>query len=128
MSESPLARKMHLKPDHRVLVKNAPEGFIEDHLSPLPHGAEISTVARGQFDAAQFFVKSQAEFRKLIPQLVKLPKDDRLIWVAYPKQTSKVETDVNRDRMIEICAGTGIRGIAIVSIDETWSSVRFRAG
>jgi hypothetical protein len=127
MSESPLAQNMYLKPGHRVLVKNAPEGFIENQPSPLPDGAEISTSARGQFDAAQFFVKSQAEFRKLIPQLVKLAKDDRLIWVAYPKQTSGVKTDLNRDRMMEICAGSGIRGVAMISIDETWSSARFRA-
>ena len=127
MRPSALAKKMHLKPGHRVLVKNAPDGFIENHLSPLPDGAEISTMARGQFDAAQFFVKSQAAFRKLVPQLKKPARDDRLIWVAYPKQTSGVTTDLNRDRMIEICEGSGIRGVAIVSIDETWASVRFRA-
>jgi hypothetical protein len=127
MTESPLARKMYLKPGHRVLVKNAPDGYIDDRLAPLPEGAEISTSARGQFDAAQFFVKSQAEFRKLVPQLEKLAKDDRLIWVAYPKQTSGVKTDLNRDRMMEICAGSGIRGVAMISIDETWSSARFRA-
>ncbi|MDA0588817.1 MAG: hypothetical protein O2820_02605 [Planctomycetota bacterium] len=63
MSPSALAKKMHLKPGHRVLVKSAPDGFIENHLSPLPDGAEISTTARGQFDAAQFFVKGHRRNR-----------------------------------------------------------------
>lgn len=127
MTASPLAKKMYLKPGHRVLVKNAPDGYIDDLLSPVPEGAEITTSARGRFDAAQFFVKSQAAFRRLVPQLEKLVKDDRLIWVAYPKQTSRVKTDLNRDRMMENCAGFGIRCVAIISIDEIWSSVRFRA-
>jgi hypothetical protein len=76
MSASALAKKILLKPGHRVLVKSAPDGFIDKHLTQLPVGAEISTTARGQFDAEQFLVKSQAAIRKFVPQLEKPARDE----------------------------------------------------
>ena len=48
------------------------------------------------------------------------------LWIAYPKGTSGVKTDVNRDRLWEALRPTGWRPIRQVALDEVWSAMRFR--
>ena len=49
-----------------------------------------------------------------------------LLWLSYPKRSSKVETDLSRDVGWEVVADAGLRPVTQVSIDETWSALRFR--
>jgi hypothetical protein len=51
-----------------------------------------------------------------------------LLWVAYPKGSSGVKTDVNRDRLWQALEPTGWRPVRQVALDETWSAMRFRPG
>ena len=51
---------------------------------------------------------------------------DGLLWVSYPKGSSGVETDLNRDILWEKLLSKGIRPVTQVSIDKVWSAIRFR--
>jgi hypothetical protein len=53
-------------------------------------------------------------------------KQDGLLWVSYPKRSSKVETDISRDVGWEVMAEAGLRPVTQVSIDEIGSALRFR--
>jgi uncharacterized protein YbdZ (MbtH family) len=48
------------------------------------------------------------------------------MWVSYPKKSSKVKTDISRDAGWEIMAENSLRPVTQVSIDKTWSALRFR--
>jgi len=49
-----------------------------------------------------------------------------LLWIAYPKQSSGIKTDVNRDILWQLSLQTGLRPVTQIAIDETWSALRFR--
>ena len=51
---------------------------------------------------------------------------DSVLWFAYPKGTSKIKTDINRDTLRETGEQFGITTVTAVSINETWSALRFR--
>ena len=51
---------------------------------------------------------------------------DSVLWFAYPKGTSKVKTDVNRDTIRVTGAAFNITTVSAISIDDTWSGLRFR--
>ncbi|MHA2426240.1 MAG: hypothetical protein ACXAEF_15735, partial [Candidatus Thorarchaeota archaeon] len=53
-------------------------------------------------------------------------KPDGWLWISYPKGKSKIKTDVNRDSIWEYAKGFGLKAVHQISIDETWSSMRFR--
>jgi len=53
-------------------------------------------------------------------------KYDGLLWISYPKRSSKVETDLTRDRGWEVMTEAGLRPVTQVSIDALWSALRFR--
>jgi hypothetical protein len=92
----------------------------------LPEGAIVSSTAEGSYPFIQLFATSVAEVRESVPQLLKHAARGALLWIAYPKKTSGMESDLSRDVVAEAMRGTGWRPVSIVAIDEVWSALRFR--
>lgn len=120
-----LQKKLRVQPDLRMLVLNAPEGYMETP-GPLPEGAQVETGPDGPFDWGQAFVYDVAELRRLAPQARDAVTYDGLLWVSYPKKSSKIATDISRDVAWEVMKEFGLRPVFQISIDETWSALRFR--
>src|SRR5690606_18459382 len=125
MANSALVKKLQIKPNQRMVVVNAPAGYLED-LGSLPAGVELSTRPEGQYDAVQLFVQNRAQLEELFPAALRALKEDGLFWIAYPKQSSAMETDLNRDEGWEAVYKAGLRAVSSVAIDDTWSAVRLR--
>lgn len=120
-----LAQKLFIKPGFRVLGLNVP-AEVEPLLHPLPDGATIEDDASGEFDAVVLFVRNAAELERFAPTALTAAPDDTLLWIAYPKKSSGIKTDINRDRGWEPVTNAGRCGVAQIAIDETWSALRFR--
>lgn len=118
-----LARKLLIKPGNRVALVNPPAGYPE-RLQPLPDGAELVGLEPG-LDVVQVFAQDKAELRRSTPAL-KSVRDGGLLWVCYPKGGSKAGTDLNRDLLWEELGKVGLTGVTLVSVDDTWSAMRFR--
>ena len=125
MPESALARKMKLKPGQRAALVNAPEGYLKE-LSPLPAGVQVAEKLQGEFDWAQVFVKNKAELDKLLPKVVRALKPDSLLWISYPKGTSKIQTDLTRDKGWDSLQKTNLKWVTLISVNETWSAFALR--
>lgn len=124
MASSPV-KKLRIQPGHRLLILNAPSAYIGS-LADMPEGIEVSEKPEGKFDFVHVFVKDSAELADLGPVAFEAVKYDGLLWISYPKRSSKVPTDLSRDVVWELTADTGLRPVAQVSIDEVWSALRFR--
>jgi hypothetical protein len=125
MAETSVIKKLGIKPGHKLLILNAPEAYLIT-LSVLPEGVEVKTEAKGTFDAVQLFVYSKADVDQLAPAAIKAVKPGGLLWLSYPKKTSKIKTDINRDAGWDAVHKTGMEGVSLISIDDTWSAMRFR--
>jgi hypothetical protein len=121
---TPLSRKLFIKPKHRVRVINAPSGYLDD-LQPLCDDATISN-SPGDNDVVQVFAKDRAELRKHLKTALTALKDGGILWISFPKGTSKIQTDLTRDQGWEALTAAGFQGVSLVSIDDTWSAMRFR--
>ena len=120
-----LIKKLRIQPGQRLLILNAPEGYISE-LGQLLEGAEVKQAQDGAFDFVQVFVKSIAELEEHAPKAMKSVKYDGLLWICYPKQSSKIKTDINRDSGWDVIQQAGLRPVTQVAIDDTWSALRFR--
>jgi hypothetical protein len=109
----------------KAVILNSPQGFIEG-LGDLPESAQISQEKEAGADFVLLFVKNRAELDQFCDQALESVKYDGLLWVSYPKGSSKIKTDLNRDRLWEILSTKGIRPVAMVSIDDVWSAMRLR--
>ncbi len=125
MPDSPLAKKMKLRAGQRAAVLYAPDGYLKK-LSPLPNGASISQKLQGTFDWVQVFVTNRAELAKRAPRAVKALKPDALLWVCFPKGTSKIQTDLTRDQGWDALTKADMKWINLISVDSTWSAFALR--
>ena len=127
MPDTPLWKKLGIKPGYRVLVLNAPADYLH-LLADLPDGVELSTEPLGdsQFDIVHGYVSSRADLDRLAGPAMSNLKPGGALWFSYPKKSSKVKTDMDRDNNWEPLTGAGLRVVTAISIDDTWSGLRFR--
>ncbi len=125
MADNPLAKKLGIRAGHKLPVMNAPESYV-DSLTDLPQGVELTTSAIGVFDFVQVFVSSKAEVDQLGPAGMGALQPGGMLWFSYPKKTSKIATDINRDTGWDSLTKAKMRPVSQISIDETWSALRFR--
>ena len=119
---SDLAKKIKLKPGIKAAVIHPPENYMQE----LQHDAEISSTLRGTFDWVQIFVKNKAELDELAPKAAKALRPESMLWITFPKGTSKIQTDLTRDKGWEEVQKLDLKWINLVSINETWSAFSMR--
>ena len=125
MAVTPLSKKLRIQPGQRILILNAPDGYLEE-LEPLPVDVELKDSADGEFDFVHLFVRNTAELERLGPVAIEAMKYDGLLWLSYPKRSSKVETDLTRDKGWDIVTGAGLRPVTQISVNDIWSALRWR--
>ena len=134
-SLSAIAKKLRLKPDHSVAVLNAPSAYLS-LLIPAPKRLQFDCEQDQAFDAVQLFVSNVEELRTLGPGAIRAVKPGGLLWIAYPKGgQAKGGTDLpatpwwtKRDVLGEITGELGLKPVAFVKIDDTWTALRFTRG
>ena len=125
MTSSDLAKKLRIQPAQRALFINPPEGYLET-LDPLPEDVRVERETGQDLDFVQLFVKNNTELENLGGSAVAAVKYDGLLWVSYPKKSSHLSSDISRDTVWKIMEQWDVRPVTQISIDETWSALRFR--
>jgi len=123
-SGTPLPRRLGIREGSRVAVVSAPDTFTRV-LGPLPTGVQLRTGARGRCDVVVFFVTRRAELARRLPSFVRALEADGGLWVAWPKKTSGVATDLAFDAVQAVGLDAGLVDNKICAIDATWSGLRF---
>jgi hypothetical protein len=118
-----LPQKLQMKPNTKALVLNAPEGWS---MPVLPDGVNVFTSAsEPAYDFVLLFCTHQADIDTHALKAISHVKPEGGLWFAYPK-AGKLNTNINRDRGWAAVTQAGWDGVRQVSIDDTWSALRFR--
>ena len=128
MVDATLIKKLGIKPKQRFIILNAPEGYSERIITLLPLDVELVTTptSADNYDVVLQFVRNKTEVEKDTPIAIEIVKPGGRLWLSYPKQSSKVPTDINRDILWKIFPNSEWRPVTQISIDEIWSALRFR--
>ena len=124
-SGTPLPKKLGIREGMTVALLNAPNHFRFD-LGDLPDDVEVmgdSEVPTA--DLYLIFSDRAAEAERGFHRAMTLLPADGAIWVAWPKKTSGVETDITEDTLRDIFLPTGMVDNKVCAIDDTWSGLRF---
>jgi hypothetical protein len=121
MIDSSLAYKLKLKPGLHAALLNAPDDYM---IELAPERVTIDHAIIGQYDWIQVFVTSKSEIDVLMPLIMTALKPGSLLWVSFPKGTSRKQSDLTRDKGWE--ALVDLKRINLVSINATWSAFSFR--
>jgi len=125
MSRSTLSGKLRIKSGFLVSLINPPPGY-KDLSAPLPEGTRMTKTSTDESDAVLLFVNTVEELEKFARTAMDAVKSDGLLWIRYPKRSSKINSDINRDVVWKIMIERGMRAVSAVAIDDVWSALRFR--
>jgi hypothetical protein len=128
MADAALVRKLKLKPGQHAALFGAPDGYA-DQLRPLPDGTTlVEDPAEGaaQFDWVQLFVKDRAALEAAIPGVRRSLKPASQLWISYPKGSSRIQTDLTRDKGWDAIPEHDLLWVNLISIDDTWSAFGLR--
>jgi hypothetical protein len=122
-SATPLTAKLGIRTGDRVALLRAPAA-VREALEPLPGGVRVTTSARGTCDVVISFHDRRAELERRIPTLLRVLDVDGGLWMAWPKRSSGVATDLTEDVQREIWLPRGLVDTKVCAIDDTWSGLR----
>jgi hypothetical protein len=120
-----VARKLGMNPGMRALIIGPPPGYLK-LLAPLPDSLTVSSRSGGMYPFVQVFATRLSEINRFARRLSKHAAPNALVWISYPKKTSKLKGNLSRDVIRKAMSGAGWRAVSIVAIDEVWSALRFR--
>src|SRR5262245_15291317 len=123
-SGTPLTKKLGIKENHRLALVNAPKNFLAE-LGPLPATTRVVTRLAKPLDLVLLFVESEKSLVQQFPRLAKKLASSGMIWIAWPKKSSGVATDLSFDRVQKIGLQGGLVDVKICAVDEIWSGLKF---
>lgn len=124
-SATPLPGKLGIIAGSRVFLHNAPSGFAET-LKSLPERAQILHYRpRNPVDVIVLFARQKVEMRSTLPSAIGHLKRDGGLWVAWPKKTSGLTTDLDFNTVQHTGLTVGLVDNKVCAIDATWSGLRF---
>jgi hypothetical protein len=123
-SGTPLARKLSLKDGQRVWWDGMPDS-VRAEIETEGLALDLLAAPDGPIDAAHIFVTERAKMEAKLAALRPLLAPGGFIWVSWPKQASKVATDINEDRIRGfILPATDLVDVKVCAVDAIWSGLK----
>jgi hypothetical protein len=123
-SETPLVKKLGLKPGHVALAIGEPAAYWK-WISPLPEGVVVKEkLATGTHDFIHLFVKEKKVYEKEVLRCRKSIKPDGMIWISWPKRSSGVASDLDENVIRDFALKNGLVDIKVCAVDEVWSGLK----
>lgn len=119
-----LEKKLGIKEGQRIALVGATPEFLNFFEKEFPF-TEFSTTLHGGFDLVIYFATRNAELSKRMDALSRSLREKGALWVAWPKKTSRIVTDLSFDVVQEAGLGQSLVDTKICSISEIWSALRF---
>ena len=123
-----LFEKLQLADEKNLLIQGLPSS-IEKQFNKLSFAKNMTPLLKSRkIDFALVFAVSENQLNGILKDVMPSLKEDSKFWVAYPKTTSKISTDLNRDRSWNRLTSEGYESLHRVELDHVWSAMRFVKG
>lgn len=124
VTATPLLRKLAVKPRTRLGLLGVPPE-LEAALAELPPGVTVRRRASGPFDVILSFHTRRSELDRRLPALRAVLDPAGGLWIAWPKRSSGLRTDLSEHVVRELGLATGLVDNKVCAVDGTWSGLRF---
>jgi len=123
-----ILEKLQLKNEKNILIQGLPSS-IEKQFSKVSFAKNLTPLLRSRkIDFALVFAVSESQLNSILDDIMPALKDESKLWVAYPKQTSKITTDLNREGSWNKLTDAEYENVEQVSLDHVWHAAYFKKG
>jgi hypothetical protein len=120
MSDKPIAERLQVKGDRKLAVVGA-SAAVDRKV-----GASGARATLAQADVVLLFAADRAQLDKVLPATLKKMSKDAILWLAYPKLTSKLAADLSRDVIHALAPKLGLDTVSQIAVDDDWSALRLK--
>jgi hypothetical protein len=118
-----LVDKLGIKSGYRLSLIDAPSEFPAA-LGALPDDVKIEGARGKNLDAILFFADRAAMLEKKMPAAIDRLTQAGMLWVAWPKKSSGVATDITEDVVRRIALAAGVVDVKVCAITDVWSGLK----
>lgn len=123
-TDTPLVKKLGIKPNSTLCLINAPD-HMPSLIGSLPEKVRVTTRTPSKADLMIWFVSKEKDFHKRLKPLSARLSDKGGLWVAWPKKTSGVPSDLTQNSIRQKGLASGLVDYKICAIDDVWSGLLF---
>jgi len=120
MSDKPVAERLQVKGERRLAVVGA-SAVVDSKIGVRTQRCDIS-----EANVILLFAADRGQLVSTLPSMLKKAPKDAIIWIAYPKLTSKLAGDLSRNLIHALAAESGLDTVSQVAIDDDWSAMRVK--
>jgi hypothetical protein len=120
MSDKPVAERLQIKGERRLAVVGA-SAVVDNKIGVKEQRCDIS-----EADVILLFAADRGQLDSTLPSMLEKAPRDAIIWIAYPKLTSKLAGDLSRNRIHALAAKSGLDTVSQIAIDDDWSAMRVK--
>lgn len=121
-----ILEKLQLKDERNLLIQGLPS-TIEKQFIKLSFAKNITPLLKiKKIDFALVFAISKTQLSDILKDVMPSLGENAKLWIAYPKVTSKIVSDLSRDCNWECVAHLGLEGVRMISLDPVWCAMRFK--
>ncbi|MFD2287764.1 hypothetical protein GJU39_16190 [Pedobacter petrophilus] len=125
--ENALLKKLQIKPGYQLNIINAPDN-IADIFNDIPADVSVTYNAHVVFDAIIIFSTSHAQLHNQIESYLKAISAKTIVWIFYPKKSSKIQSDLDLMKSWRSIAVFGISPCASAAVNDVWTGLRMKPG
>lgn len=122
-SGTPLIKKLGIKEGFTIALINAPRNYNRT-LGDMPANVRIFKKIKSGLDFIQFFTQSKSGLEAEMVHLKNAIVQNGMIWISWPKGSSKIPTDVSENIVRDIALRHGLVDIKVCAVDEIWSGLK----
>ena len=126
MSNLSLFEKLQLQDERSMLIQGLPSS-IEKQFAKLSYAKNVTPLVKSRkVDFALVFAINQNQLQNIMKEVMPALHAESKLWVAYPKVTSKIVSDLNRETSWDFFTQNAYEGVSLVDLDHMWSAMRFK--
>lgn len=123
-SGTPLAKKLGIKDGCRVALLHLP-AEVKTELQSALVNCRQQNLSRKDLDFIFLFVKSCAALGAELLPAAKALAAAGMLWIAWPKKSSGVATDLNENIVRDMGLAAGLVDIKVCAVTDVWSGLKF---
>jgi len=122
-SGTPLRNKLGIKEGMKISILNAPDDFWK-LLGEMPEVKFIEKPSK-EMEFILYFADSKKEFEKTFQKLGRSLASNGMLWIGWPKKTSKIPSDLDENSIRDFGLSQGLVDVKVCAITERWSGLKF---
>ncbi len=120
-----LLEKLQLQDEKNVLIQGLPSS-IEKQFVKLSFAKSITPLLKTRkIDFALIFAVNENQLSSILKDVLPCLQSEGKFWIAYPKSSSKISTDLNRSCSWNCVMNAGFESATEVALDHVWTAMRF---